>query len=110
MDEQRAIQWMMGGDTGISSKAIWGVMMGTPPIIWWEQSPPLDPDDFGRCYRLLALIPNWRPRLAEVSALFPQWQRIVDHWADLEALYQEEVPNHRGNAPRLYSLMRKLDV
>ena len=85
-----------------------GVMMGFPPLIGWEQSPPADPDDFGRCYRLLALIPEWRPRLGEVSALFRKWKPLVDHWAELEALYQEEVPNHRGSAPRLYALMRSL--
>jgi hypothetical protein len=61
---------------------------------------PLDPDDFGRCFRLLEHFPAWRGRIAEVGGRFPEWKPIVDAWPELEALYREELPT--GSAPKLY--------
>ena len=58
-----AMDWVSGRDTGLSSTAIWRHMMGLDPRdrTWGnEVCYPHDPDDFGRCYRLLARIPAWR--------------------------------------------------
>ena len=86
-----ALQWIVGRDTGISSKTIWSVMMGAVP-----ENPhpfhfdvPHDPDDFGRCYRLLQAVPEWRGRLPEVAARFPEWGPLVDAWGELEEMYVE---------------------
>lgn len=54
--EKRAMRWAAGGDTGSSSKAIMQTMMGEPPSDGWCY--PHDGGDFGRCYRLLAIIPE----------------------------------------------------
>lgn len=101
----REHDWIVGSDTGTSSMTIWAVMMGATP---WHASEPSDPDDFGRCYRLLALMPEWRPRLSKVAARYPLWSALVAHWDELTALYEEEIPNHRGKAPKLYARMREL--
>lgn len=70
---------------------------------------PCDPDDFGRCYRVLKLIPGGAERMGEVGKAFPkQWGRIAPAWPELTALYELEVPNHRGAAPRLYARMKEL--
>jgi hypothetical protein len=100
---ERALQWIAGRDTGISSKTIWSVMMGVEVLgteAWSLQyDVPLDPDDFGRCYRLLELIPGWRARLGEVADRFPAWRPLVEHWSELEALYRPvvETPGQRWN-------------
>ena len=100
------VAWLDGGDTGISSKTIWRVMMGRGPSSdWWGDGPPLDPSDFGRCYRLLKVMPSWRPRLPEVSAKFPKWTRLVETWDELTALYEEEFP--KKNAPKLYARIQE---
>ena len=99
----KAHQWIMGGDTGRSSLTIWGVMMSAPaerPLI------PADPSDFGRCFRLLELIPEWRKRLPRVSDIYPEWDGLVQHWPELEALWQEE--RSQGRAPKLYQRMIEL--
>jgi hypothetical protein len=74
---------------------------------------PYDPDDFGRCYRLLKVMPSWRERLAEVAAVCPQWAPFVEAWGELTALYEDELENGPVTkgvrmAPRLYARMREL--
>jgi hypothetical protein len=103
-------KWIVGRDTGTSSKTIWSVMMGVEPDY---QSEPSDPDDFGRCYRLLALIPEWRPRLPEVAAKYPVWSALVREWDALTALYEDEIingPKVKGyrSLPKLYDRMKEL--
>lgn len=100
---KKALEWIVGDDTGISSKTIWSVMMG---VAIDRADKPYDPSDFGRCYRLLKLIPEWRNRLEEVSKTYPQWKGLVENWSELEALWEEESPS--GTAPKLYQRIQKL--
>jgi hypothetical protein len=97
-------EWLRGGDTGTSSLTIWHVMTGLPVDRVGE---PIDPSDFGRCYRLLKLFPDWRPRLPEVAAKYPDspWPALVREWDRMTALYEEELP--KGTAPKLYALMKR---
>jgi len=96
---KRAYQWTVSGDTGLSSKAIWAAMMGVESAGDY----PHDPSDFGRCYRLLKLIPEWQERLPEIAKAHPHWQPLVDRWDEMTALYEKESPN--GYCPDLYRLM-----
>lgn len=116
--QQRAIDWIASGDTGLSSETIWSVMMGAQQVRGYRRGAyPLDPDDFGRCYRLLSRIPEWRPRLPEVADRYPfVWCGLVESWDELTALYEEEVGTghqryaHFGKrAPRLYTRMREIE-
>ena len=113
-----AMDWVSGRDTGLSSTAIWRHMMGLDPRdrTWGnEVCYPHDPDDFGRCYRLLARIPAWRGRIGEM-AQYPVWRHLAAAWGELEALWEGEVgPGEamkRGyfgkRADRLYARMREL--
>jgi hypothetical protein len=80
------LDWILSDDVGASSATIWAVMMG---VVHPRASLPLDPSDFGRCSRLLALFPEWRPR-----------RELVKRWDDLVALYEAERPS--GAAVQLY--------
>lgn len=109
MIPQPVLKWLRGIDTGISSKAIVAVMEGVPPEVLnggWGLKHPLDPADFGRCLRLLAIWPDYRPRLHEMAAVSPQWRVLVNHWDELEALYNEEAPSRK--CPNLYDRMQEL--
>lgn len=105
-EEGDPIAWVTNGDTGISSMAIWAVMMGRPAERRHFGNTPSDPSDFGRCYRLLKVMPSWRARLPEVAAKFPTWAPLVEAWDELTALYEEELP--KGRAPKLYARMQEL--
>lgn len=84
----RPEDWLHGHDTGTSSLTIYTVMTGQRVE---RTSYPLDPDDFGRCYRLLKLFPEWRLRLAEVAARFKEWRPLVREWTRLTALYENDL-------------------
>lgn len=101
-----AMAWLGNDDTGISSETIWSVMMGQQPRPRWYPGTPRDPSDFGRCYRLLQVMPEWRPRLREVAEKYHEWRPLVEHWDELSALYEEELP--RKTAPKLYKRMKEL--
>lgn len=114
-EQQRALQWVVGSDTGISSKTIWAVMLGAVQgeARWPTYGTPADPDDFGRCYRLLELIPEWRGRLHEVAERFPDWAPLVENWEELEELFRPVTgtPGIRWNldaSKKMYARMREL--
>lgn len=73
---KRALTWLMGSDTGISSKALCAHMLGVD-IAAIDKRPPSDASDRGRCIRLLNLIPEWVPRLDELENLPDTWDSVV---------------------------------
>lgn len=95
--------WIRNGDTGTSSETIWSVLSGHPVR---KTDIPYDPDDFGRCYRLLRVMPSWRARLGEVADVHSAWRPLVDAWDELTALYEEELPS--GRCPKLYQRLQVL--
>lgn len=104
MDE-RLLEWLCSNDTGTSSKAIALVMSGmSPKIILKENwSPyPHDSDDFGRCYRLLEIFPEWRKRIKEMGCLGKIWKMIASAWDELEPLYKQN--KHKMLYQRLQQL------
>lgn len=106
--KQKALQWIVGGDTGISSETLWATMMGVKRD--WP-SYPHDPSDIGRCFRLLKLIPSWKKRLGEMRRLGPCWRVLVKHWDELEKMMDEEVGidwSKGRSAPKTYERMCEL--
>lgn len=105
-DDELALEiWASGGDTGNSSLTIYSFFQG-PPRRAFTPSIPWDPDDFGRCYRLLKLAPHWRANLEAIAHVWPEWRPLVENWDEMERLYLEELPT--GNCRKLYDLMVKL--
>ena len=106
-----ALAWIAGDDTGSSSKAIWAHMMGIEKR-GAAADYPRDPDDFGRCYRLLALLPLWRLRIGEMARYGPAWAVLAGAWDELTALWEEEIgpgaERRYGRAPKLYARMKEL--
>lgn len=105
----REFGWLNGHDVGTSSLTIFSVLSaahGAYALARRDPSPPWDPADFGRCHRLLLIVPEWRPQLHRVAAIYPQWAPLVREWDGLTALFQEEEPT--GRAPKLYVWMKYL--
>lgn len=104
---RKCLEWSLGTDTGLSSETIVSVMAG---IDGRSQlvSVPYDPSDFGRCFRLLQLFPEWRKRLPEVASKYPAWSKLVENWEKMEAIYQREMQRSDNSAPELYALMKEL--
>lgn len=115
---ETALAWIVGDDTGISSEVIWAVMMGVDPKNILDKSTPSDPSDFGRCYRLLKLIPEWEKRLEELrkvdyhyhlmndnSEHTDLWGVFVDNYSQMCGLYEEE--KDTGKCEKLYNFMKE---
>lgn len=102
------IEWLLSGNTGVSSKTICAVMTGSKKGGSFSADVPYDPSDFGRCHRLLQQFPEWRDRLPEVAAAYPIWGPMVAAWDELTALYEEEMQNKSGKAPKLFGRLQKL--
>jgi len=66
---QRALQWALSGDTGISSETMCAYFTGVEKGGPFGSQAPSDGADRGRCIRLLKLIPEWVERLDELKAL-----------------------------------------
>lgn len=96
-------EWLESWDTGLSSMTIYNFMQRGQTI---APDMPHDPADFGRCYRLLQVAPEWRTRMADMGAAIPAWSKLCDAWSELEALYEEEHPLER--APKLYARLQEL--
>jgi len=99
------VAWANGLDSGISSKTLLSANTGIDYAKGREHH-PLDPDDFGRCYRLLQLFPELRSQMDKVAAKSGAWARLVGAWGELEALCDEEFPT--GTAPKMYARMQEL--
>lgn len=101
--------WIGGHDTGLSSKTIWCHMTGRGFGFMGGHGPcaPLDPDDFGRCHRLLALAPEWRARMPEMAKV-RGWEKLAPAWEELTAMFMEERKRKDGRAPKLYARMQEL--
>jgi hypothetical protein len=82
----KALQWLANGDTGRSSETICFYLLG---VDYLYPSHPSDKDDFGRCYRLLEFIPEFRLQLDELRGISIEWDRLVDNWEVLESYYQK---------------------
>lgn len=109
--------WLRYGERGMSSESIVTVLTGVPirPGALWE---PADPADFRRCEQMLRTVEKHNGEVrahfaAAMSSVSPAWAALVQHWAEIAALIEEEAPGvldgrARGNAPRAFALMTQL--
>lgn len=95
----RVMHWLLGDDTGMSSKAIVETMVRGAP--GRNRYHPADGGDLGRCLRLLRVVPEWAPRLGEMKAVSPQWARLIDHWDELARI-------HAGGDFDIHQRMREI--
>jgi hypothetical protein len=106
-------EWAAGRDTGTSSFTIYGAITGRP-IPRRQMDIPYDPDDFGRCYRLLKLFPAWREQLPKVAEACPRWEPFVAAWDELTALYEaagwhDETKKAKSDGGKMYQRMKELE-
>lgn len=104
--EARARRWIVDGQVGMSSKAIWSHMMDVPCR---EMSDPRDPDDLNRCLLLLDLIPEWASRMGEMAQYGASWAGLSARWGEIAGTFIAEVGlnwSHGKRAPQTYALMQ----
>ena len=101
-----ALMWIVGDDTGASSEDLWAHMLG---VARRYVDHPYDPDDIGRCFRLLDQVPQWKSRLPEMAHYSDAWKYLVENWDKIRACMEAETgitrPFKARMAPRTYELM-----
>ena len=116
---QSVVNWLAASERGLSSESIVEYLYGLPILEghWRRFAPhhPLDPADLRRCLLLLAESPETAAQFPRMRAASPEWERLVDAWADLERQFLAEIGDLRGtahwSAPLTYAAMeRVLDV
>lgn len=85
--KDKLIKWFLRGETGVSSEAIAAQMTGNDTGLAWDDH-PRDNGDFGRCYRLMKEIPEFRVRIAEMGERSEHWAALVNCWDELERLHE----------------------
>jgi|HubBroStandDraft_3_1064219.scaffolds.fasta_scaffold08076_6 hypothetical protein len=106
----RALRWIVGHDTGLSSIAIWRHMMGIGKRSdCWNH--PSDPADLSRCIGLLNTMPEWRKRIMEMKSRSRYWRALVKRWDAVVACMEDEVgwDWRKGTIARqTYDFMKKI--
>lgn len=105
--------WLARGERGISSEAIVSHLTGeTVGRNYGFSDHPYDAGDFRRCERLLRDHPLARMAFPAMATRSREWATLVEHWDELVALMEEEVPgvfeHPRGSAPRTSRRMSEL--
>jgi len=95
---------MGSGDTGVSSETL---LYAALRIELKLSGYPNDPDDLGRCIRMLDRLPWVRERAFVIlSSKNSVWSRLINEWDTLVRMYYEELPTRM--APRTYAQMELL--
>lgn len=104
---ERITKWAVSDDTGLSSEYLASCAIGDPNE---SVHYPLDPSDFGRCYRLMQILSDDEQfaALDRAAKESTKWATIGVHWAELVQLYLEEKDLDR--APKLYARMKELGL
>ena len=92
-EEARIAFWMKHGEHGLSSKCMAWMLQDKPIHPIAETAWPHDRSDFGRCHKLLAIVPEFYGRMDRMKVCGTQWASLVDHWDELTALYEANDPS-----------------
>jgi len=105
LQHERAQWWMKYGETGLSSKTMWYHFMNCADF---AIDYPHDPSDFGRCYKLLEAVPEWKSRIKELASLSPVWKKLVENWDKLSRMYEDLINTKAEKGSEMFDLMQSL--
>lgn len=102
---QEEINWLGGGDVGLSSMTIFRKLRGVPSfdqMAHTADAHPRDIWDLKRCIALLDVLPGLKERLPEVAEVSLEWKGLVEDWDALESSFREESASNdfTGNKTR----------
>ena len=90
--------WLGGDDTGLSRKFMASVLSGGQ--FKAQNNYPRDPDDFGRCMRLIDAVPEFKGLIHLMCQHGHEWTAVANNWETWVGLYNSCV------GVELYSQMK----
>jgi len=107
---QAALNWIVGGDTGMPALGIWAHMVGAA-MTFHEH--PQDATELAQCLRLLDQVPEWRGRMPEMARYSRGWRSIIPALDALTATLRSESDPEWGcrvSAPQTAAMLRSILV
>ena len=110
--EKKIIEWLVNGDTGISSELMAATACGIDRKKWGPRTPS-DPSDFNRCLKLLKAVPEVKNHMPEIANLSETWAALIERWDEVEKCFLEEVgldweKSRTKAARKTYELMKEI--
>lgn len=84
---KKIANWLRSHDTGVSSETMAAIALGADEGYF---DAPHDNSDFGRCYRLVKIVPEIRGSFSRISELVPQFKAILANWDELCSMYEKD--------------------
>ena len=78
--------WLGSDDVGMSSKFMASVLTGQFKA---EFAIPYDPDDLGRCIRMIQAIPELKDQIHLMCSHGTMWTAVANNWERWSDMYQE---------------------
>ena len=103
---EREEWWLRNGEHGMSSESIFANLSSikfSGPVT----SYPHDSSDFGRCYALLQIVPEFKTEFKNMRKASPMWSKFVDNWDKLTDMYETSLKT--GKAPGMYELIKEIE-
>lgn len=104
-EQERIIQWLCSGETGLSSKTMLCIHTGNEMDRGWDFRPPSDVADFRRCWLLIEAIPEVKNSFAQIAKECPAFKGVIENWDVISAAYEKERGN--GDCPVTYRLLKQ---
>lgn len=88
--------WLDSDDVGASSEYMaWALSDYDQQVLFWgRNSPhlayPHDPDDLGRCIRLIEAVPEFGGKIPEMAHRGKEWLAVATNWADWVEMYNAD--------------------
>lgn len=104
--------WLVNGQTGLSSMSIVSHVTGNPCHGFFNGLPndfaPYDYGDFDRCMRLIKAVPLVRPHLHVMRDVSDEWKRIIDRFDELETAYKDTDGEDADSRRRFSTLLSSI--
>ncbi|SCU75589.1 conserved hypothetical protein [Cupriavidus necator] len=106
---RRLGNWILHGDTGVSSETMAAIALGADVMkgTGWGPDAPRDPSDFGRCYHLVQAVPEIRATFPRIACLVPAFAGILANWDELAGIYEHAL-RRSGPERHLYERIKQL--
>lgn len=101
-EQERIIQWLCSGETGLSSKTM--VCIHTGNEMGYDRA-PLDVSDFRRCWFLVEAVPEIRNSFPLIVEKCPAFKGVIENWDVISAAYERE--RGSGKCPETYRLLKE---
>lgn len=104
-EQQRIIEWLCSGETGLSSKTMVCIHTGNEMDRGWGFHAPSDVADFRRCWLLVQAVPEVKNSFPLIAKLCPAFKGVIENWDKISAAYERE--RGKGCCPKTYQLLKE---